>query len=368
MNSDEGLTPEERAVIDALRRASKRDAEILPQLSEQDLRARFRTRLGLGANTIRRAIADHNRVTRTYEGPRVVTTGTLAHLKATWSQQHDHLVGRGASGAVLRHHREAVARYCKAAGIDWEPEASLYEKRSRAARTKRSENIELPEDFVTLVAHLVNDVQYHKDPAVNAMFQHRARLNFYTAPRCPSEDARLRVQDVHTERGVVIYRQSKIAGPEGEAVLVPREVFGLAPSALTWPTRKSWNNWVDHWRPKLVHRALLRRGDFANHDYAWPGPTGAPMNPEKYRLEFGLIGKTVWPGFYPYLVREVGIIMRALEIVQERGHLDLELLIQWTGQEKLDTLRRYTRKARQLLREAEPGPELDALLYDWRRI
>lgn len=376
--SPEELSEEEKELLRVHRSVKAQREEQLPVLTREDFQRRLRVELALGTARITKSTNYLQRISNLwpnsqedkYPGPLVILTGTLAHLKESWEIHSQHAIEKGASGPVVRHHREAISYYCEAIGLDWRPEIKRYEKRALAARARASQVIELPANFLDLVRAVVNDVQYHKDPALNAMFQHRARLNFYTAPRTPSEDARLRCRDVHVERGSLTYRVTKTAGVEAKPIEVPREVYGLGPHVLTWPKRKSYAVWVTHWRPKLInkarHRGLL--GPKEDHDFVWVGIDGMSMDPDLYRKDFGLHAKTVWPGFYPYLCREVGIIMKALEIYQECGSFDLYRLRQWTGHSNFNNLAGYLRAGEGVLRQAKPGPELDALLYEWRTI
>lgn len=346
-----------------------------PDLKELD---RLLMRSGLmAADTRRKTIANLRHITglwptprvTPYDGPRIILDGTIASMQASWEDHLDDLIDvKRKSGPVVRHHREALARYCRALGIDWHPRAEVYEKRAKLARQARSENIRLPDDFVALAHELCSSVVYDNDGTYNRAIQARVRLGFFTAPRFPSEDNRLVKQNVHVGRGVVVYQQSKIAGVEAEPIYVDREVFDLGPAVLTHPGRNSYLTLMQLVRPRLIDRISFTGVTNVDHDYVHVGPNGLPSRPEYVRQQVSLAGKTVWPNWYGYMMREVGIIMKALEIRQELGALDYEVLIQWTGHELLDTLRRYTRKAKQLLREHRPGPELKNLLYEWKQI
>lgn len=376
---------EEAALLDIFRRSrgSPREQPPIPILSVDDFDLRMRTKLALGsADTRHRTITKLRRISNVYPenartvkypGPLVDLRGTVDSLAASWISHVEDLIGKqNASGPVVRHHREAVERYVKCAGIDWRPETSKFEKRSLTARSARSQNIQLPEDFVDLLHEIVNGVTYHKDPAYNETVRHAARLAAYTAPRFPSELARLKTTDVRMPRadtpGGLTYYVSKLGGIEREPILIPREVFGLSPGVLTWPRRRSYATYLNTWRPKLLNRALHRGLTRVDPGNVFLGLNGMPVDPESLRQDLSLGAKTVWPDFYPYMLREVGIIMRYLEIVQAKGHPDIEELAQWSDHVKWDNLRRYTRKGRSILREYKPGPELDELLAQWRQI
>lgn len=366
------LSPHERAMIEAMRRAQNTREPDLPQYSREDLKIRLKLHAGHGDRTATETLSKLDHITSRYEGPRVILTSTMSRLKASWAAHLEDLMRKGKSGTVILNHRRALNAYLRAIESDYRIESTPYERRSRAGRQRRSQaGILLPDDWVPRVSSIVNDVQYHKDPAVNALFQRRARLGLFTAPRFPSEDTRLMLDDVHMpkndEDGTVVYMTSKTSGPEGDLVLIPREVFGLGPHILSDPTRKTWFNWITHWRPKIEASATYRGKNPTRHAWILP-TTGAPPEPEGYRQDFAAAAKEAWPGFYGYMLRELGIIIKALSIVQERGHLDLELLSQWSNHDKLDNLRGYIRKARSLLRTHKPGRDLNELLFQIRRI
>lgn len=368
----EDLTPFEREMIEAHRKAQAAREPDLPTFEREDLKVRLKLHAGHGNLTAERALVKIDYMTRRYPGPRVIVNSTLSRLKSSWAAHIEHLMKTGKSGTVIFNHRRALNAYLRAIENDWRVESTPYERRSRAGRQKRAQaGIQLPDDWVPRLASIVNDVQYHKDPAVNALFQHRARLGLFTAPRFPSEDSRLMLDHVHMpkngEDGSLVYMTSKTSGPEGDLVLIPRDVFGLGPYVLTQPTRKTWFSWVTRWRPKI--EAAARYRDLPVTPHAWILPTtGTVPEPESYRQDFAAAAKEAWPGFYGYMLRELGIITRALFIVQERGHIDLELLSQWSSHDKLDNLRGYMRKARSILRTHKPGPQLNALLAEIRSI
>lgn len=365
------LTPHERAMIEAMRAAQNTREPDLPQYAPEDLKVRMILHAGVAGNTAAEYLKKLDHMTRTYPGPRVILTSTLGRLKASWASHLEDLVRKGKSGIVVFNHRRALNAYLRAIEADHTITSGAYERRSRRAHERRNDAGErLPDDWVSHMASIVNDVHYHHDPALQALFQHRARLGLFTAPRFPSEDTRILIEHVHMpkgdEDGSVVYMTSKTSGPEGELVLIPREVFGLQPTVLTDPTRKSVLHWLTYWRPKM--EAAARHRGLGVGQHVWITQSGQPPNPEQFRQDFAAAAKTAWPGFYGYMLRELGIIIKALELTQERGHIDVEILSQWSGHESYDNLRGYMRKARAVLRSYKPGRDLDALLYELRRI
>lgn len=377
------LHPDERALIDAVRRARSSDNDLLPRVDAQDLLRRLRTKAGLTGDTPMRTLrllehvtgeswmpaARSGRRPAPFEGPRVSVRSTLAVLRASYAQHEEELIARSAGGAVVRHHREVVARYCRALELPWRPEAGMFEQRWRRAAKRRDELVQLPEDFIHKLACLVNDVRFAADDAFNESYRHRVRFCAFVACRVPSECGRVRVQDVHFQRRAVTIWESKTG--DGDMVRIPRDVFGLRPTVLTHPARRSVKAYIDRWRPVLGTRGRKANGEGYQPEWLWLNSQGARMDSEEFRTTVSAFGKMEldWPTFHAYNLREVGFIMHALETLDARGHFDLEHEVQWSNHAVVDTLRRYHRKGRSLFRDlGEDKAQLRHMLSEWRSI
>jgi hypothetical protein len=361
------LSDEEKRLIENVRRSRSIEEPRLPVVDDVELARRLKVRVGLGALSVRQTMTRLGLITQRHPGPRVVLDSTLSILKLSWLQHFEDLVMRGASGPVIRHRREAVDRYCKAMEIAWSPEKSQYERRAMIARKARNDIIELPDDFLDRVDAVIRGVKYHDDPIEQKTYQTSLRVAFKTYPRVPSELVRLRIGDVSNARSVITYRQSKTAGPEGTVVMIPREVFDVPANLLTSSVHMSLQNYIESTRPRLLERWTKTHGEAATHDYVWCANHGGPLDANEYRTEVGARAKAVWPGFYPYLAREVGMIMYAVEMLYDlKGAFDVERFVQRSGHADWATARRYLRKGRSLLREAGTRTDQKLIVNRWR--
>ena len=113
-------------------------------------------------------------------------------------------------------------------------------------------------------------------------------------------------------------------------------------------TRKSFKNWIDHWRPKVENQY--------SGDALYLQPSGKPFTVRHLGHKLSEHGKKVWQHYQPYTSRHWNAIAMLIRTKLETGAFEVYTVKNWLGHEKITTTESYIRYAQQFYRLAP---------YDW---
>ncbi|UCD14519.1 MAG: site-specific integrase [Thermoplasmatales archaeon] len=170
---------------------------------------------------------------------------------------------------------------------------------------------------------------YCKDDYENALIQYTLLHSYMVGWRNPSELCIMSVDDVKLDEELLIitepkkYNSTRIVAP--------------GYSIINSKTRKSFKNWIDHWRPKVVNQysgdALYLKSD------------GCPINIDSYRMFITRRLKKIYPDFQLYSTRHWCAIGKLIQSKLETGKFDEYLVMNWLGHSQIQTTMSYLREA-----------------------
>jgi integrase len=196
--------------------------------------------------------------------------------------------------------------------------------------------IPLPPTVHRLIHH-----QYAKDPYTNAVYQYLMYFSFLLGVRPPSELISMMVDDIFFDDGYLIIHEAKKYGQQRQ--IFPEKIL------INGRTRKSFKNWVDTWRPKVVTQ-------YSGNVLFLEPETGKPFTPDYLRQKLSVLGKQVWGPYHPYISRHWCAIARLIQTKVETNNWDVYAVEEWLGHDKLTTTQGYIQFAQNYYRNAP---------YDW---
>ena len=232
---------------------------------------------------------------------------------------------------ALKHEVKTIKMFLKAYGMDdrlW-----FYKLPPKAKTTKRI--IPLPQ----IVYKLINS-KYSADPYENALYQYLFAHSFWIGWRVPSEIVNMKVSDVDIENGCIYITETK--KHKSIRQIYPDKVI------MDGKTRKSFKNWIDHWRPKVENQY--------SGDALYLQPSGKPFTVRHLGHKLSEHGKKVWQHYQPYTSRHWNAIAMLIRTKLETGAFEVYTVKNWLGHEKITTTESYIRYAQQFYRLAP---------YDW---
>jgi len=236
-----------------------------------------------------------------------------------------------ASPDALKNDLKTIKMFLKAYGID--DRSWFYRLPSAPRTTKRI--IPLPDT----VYRLING-KYSTDPYENALYQYLMAHSFWIGWRVPSEIIRMTVDDVDFDNCCLYITETKKHNSIRQ--VYPDEVI------MYGKTRKSFKNWIDHWRTKVENQH--------SGDALYLQPSGKPFTKDVLRQKLSEKGKTIWKFYQPYVSRHWNAIAMLIRTKLETGKFDVYTVRNWLGHEEISTTMEYIRYAEQFYRIAK---------YDW---
>ena len=184
--------------------------------------------------------------------------------------------------------------------------------------------VPLPKDV-----HRITHHDYSNDPYENALYQYMMQHNFIIGWRVPSEPAILKIDDIHIDDGYVHFYQPKVDA---------MRMSELEPEIMTMSTRKSFKNWIDKWRPKVVNQY--------SGDFVYLQPNGKPFTHNYLRKRLGMLGKQVWEDYHPYVSRDWCAIARLIKTKIDTGSFDIYEVYDWFEHSELKVTESYIKAAK----------------------
>ena len=251
-----------------------------------------------------------------------------------YREQLEFADGKGYS--ALTHEWRAMKMFLEAYGVP------IWNYKPPAFPMYRAKVIPFPEQ-VNQFLHL----KYSEDDYENALMQYLLTHNFIVGWRIPSEPAVMKIQDVKVDgrnRGYI-----KITEPKkhfSTRHITPKEI-------MTNRRRKSFKNWIDHWRQKVENQY--------SGDALYLRPNGRPFeNKEQLRMFLNRkatpVIKKVFPEYHNYVARDFCAIARLIRTKLETKHFDIFEVKEWLGHTQIQTTMSYVKDAKHYYRLAP---------YDW---
>lgn len=142
--------------------------------------------------------------------------------------------------------------------------------------------------------------------------------------RVPSEPAIMKLSNIDFENDTIIITEPK--KHHRTRIIIPEEFI------LTSKRYKSFKNWVDYWRPKVVNQY--------SGEYLYLRPDGKPFTDYCLRMRLSRAVKPVWDGYYPYISRHWCAVARLLE-----WNLQVIRVRDFLGHVKIQTTMDYLKTA-----------------------
>ncbi len=227
----------------------------------------------------------------------------------------------------VRNDWKVIKIFARAYGID----VSSWNYRPPREIKSKVKMIPLPNVVYALIHH-----EYSKDPYENALYQYLMFDSFLLGIRNPSEMVSLSVSDVFLDDGYLIIHEDKKYGQ-------PRQVFPEK-EIMTMPTRKSFKNWIDKWRPKVTNQF--------SGESLFLLPSGKPFTKDYLRVQLSRRGKQVWNHYHPYVSRHWCAIARLIKSKVDSNHYNVYEVKDWLGHDRLNTTENYIQFAHRYYEQA----------------
>jgi len=231
---------------------------------------------------------------------------------------------------AIRNQLKALYMVAKAQGVDYSNWNIRMPKRGKP----KHKIIPLP-GIVYKIIHS----KYSKDPYENALYGHLALHGFMVGPRIDSEFTILKLKDVHIDEGYLHFYQPKV--DEWRLSELPKEIMSM-------PTRKSYKNWIDKWRPRVTNQY--------SGDYVYLTPAGKPFTKEGLRNQLNRRFKPIWPSFHPYCMRDWCAVARLIKTKVISDSFDFYDVYNWFEHSDISVTQYYTKDANKYYKMAP---------YDW---
>lgn len=161
--------------------------------------------------------------------------------------------------------------------------------------------IPLPQTVYNLIHH-----KYTTDPYENALWGHIAFQGFLIGFRPVSEMPIMKLKDIHIDDGYIHFYQPKV---DNWRMTAPEK------DIMSMDTRKSYKNWIDHWRPKVENQY--------SKNFVYLQPNGKPFTQSYFKKQINDIYKQVYPDFHPYCMRNWCAIARMISSKVQTGNFDV---------------------------------------------
>jgi len=233
--------------------------------------------------------------------------------------------------SALTHEWKTMKMFLKAYGVpltDWN-------YKPPSCPQSKARIIPLPDVVYKLVHH-----RYSSDEYENALVQYTLLHTFMIGWRNPSETCMMTTDDVKLDRGILIITEPK--KNKTKRIIVPEKAL------MTGKTRKSFKNWIDHWRPKVENQY--------SGDALYLRPDGRPIAIDQYRMFIIRMVKPLFSEFTPYVSRHWCAIGKLIKSKLETKKFDEYEVRDWLGHSEIQTTMSYLRDTKQYMRLA---------LYDW---
>jgi len=239
-----------------------------------------------------------------------------------------------ATSDAIRNDLKTIYTFARAYGIQYSSWNIVYPKK-QAPKKKI-----IPK--VSDVYKLIHS-KYSSDRYENALYQYLMYFSFLIGMRCPSELYSLKTSDIYLDDGILVIHEDKKYGQDRQ--IIPESVI------INGKTRKSFKNWLDHWRPKAVSQ-------YSKDFLFLKSDDGKPFTKEGLRYVLSKKGKQVCNTYSPKKARDWCAIARLIKTKLETGNYGIYEIRDWLGHDNVTTTQAYTYYADQYFRR-DP--------YDWIR-
>ena len=243
-----------------------------------------------------------------------------------YREDHEH-----AQHFALKNDLQAIQMFLHAYGID----SRTWFYRLPIRQQHKERILPLPDIVYAIINH-----KYHEDKYTNALYQYLHAHNFWIGWRVPSEPCLIKVSDIDVDTGSLIITERKKHYSKRQ--IFPENVI------MKGQTRKSFKNWIDHWRPKVENQY--------SDDYLYLQPSGKPFTSAYLGKQLRETGQQVYEHYTPYISRHWCAVARLIQTKIQTGHYDCYVVKNWLGHDKISTTEGYIQHAENYYRI---GP------YDW---
>ena len=209
----------------------------------------------------------------------------------------------------------------------------------------RHKNRKVP--FPEIVYKLCNH-KYSKNSYENSLYQYLMFHNFFIGWRVPSEPLAMSIKDIDIDnkgRGSIVITETKKR--YSKRIVIPERYV------LSSPTYKSFKNWIDHWRSKVVNQY--------SGDALYLQPNGKPFTVRYLGKKLSENGKKVWPHYQPYVSRHWCAIALLIRTKIETKTWDIRRVQKYLGHERPSTTDTYIEFAEEYYRQESKDWFLNAL-------
>ena len=199
----------------------------------------------------------------------------------------------------------------------------------------RPQHIPLPNTVYQQLHH-----QYTHDEYNNSLLQYTLTHEYLIGWRNPSETILMKTTDIDLDNGIITITEKK--KHYKKRIIAPDHII------LHGKTRKSFKNWIDHWRNRVENQH--------SKDYLYLRKNGKPLHDSQYRMFLNKYVKPIYPWYHPYISRHWCAIAKLIQTKIETEHYDEYQVRNWLGHEQIQTTMDYIRDAEQYYKLAP---------YDW---
>jgi len=217
---------------------------------------------------------------------------------------------------AIHNEWDTIAMLCNAFGIDY----LKWNYKPPSRPPSKQVIIPLPSMVHKIIHH-----KYVKDKYLNTLIQYILTIGFTLGLR-PSELVILKLSDIHLDEGYIIVTEPKKHNQR-------RQVF-VEYDILNNPRRKSFKNYIEHWRPTT------------DNDYLFVQANGRPFTVAYLRKVITPLVKQVYPEFHLYMMRHWCAIARLIRSYIKTGNWDKTDVQDWLGHDKVSTTGNYTKFAK----------------------
>lgn len=176
--------------------------------------------------------------------------------------------------------------------------------------------------------------EYSKDRYENALYQYLFCHGFLIGWRVPSEIIEMKVDDIIIDsngRGSITITETK--KHRNKRTILPEKHI------LSSQSHKSFKNWIDHWRPKVVNQY--------SGDSLYLQPSGKPFTVRHLGHRLSRHGQKIWSSFQPYDMRHWCAVARLIETKIQTKRFEPYTVRNWLGHTSIKTTEVYIQHAEQ---------------------
>ncbi|MCX6666421.1 MAG: site-specific integrase [Euryarchaeota archaeon] len=227
-----------------------------------------------------------------------------------------------AGNGALSNAWKTMRMFLKAYGME------LWSYKAPSQPSYRARIIPFPDQVYKML-----NLTYSKDQYENALIQYLLTHNFIVGWRFPSEPAMMKTTNVNIEREYITITEPK--KHHSTRNISPVEI-------MTNTRRKSFKNWIDHWRPKVENQY--------SQDYLYLKPDGKPFSTDLLRQLLNRKAtpdiQAVFPEYYNYCSRHFSAVSRLIRTKIEHKTFDEYEVRDWLGHTKIETTMGYIKDAK----------------------